>query len=240
MKIAVLTDIHANLPALDAVLAALDPVDAIWVLGDIVGYGPDPNEVVARLRERGAIAVRGNHDAAATGRIGTSEFNSFARGAAEWTARTITPATRDWLHELPDRLEIGDFTLAHASPRDPVWEYVTGPTVARENLAYFTTPYAIVGHTHRPVVFRDGPDGMASVRADDGTVLQLDERRAILNPGGVGQPRDGDPRACAMLLDPELGRAEWRRIPYPVTETQARMRAVGLPAMLIDRLTVGM
>lgn len=236
MTVAVLTDLHANLAALDAVLEALGPVGAVWVLGDIVGYGPDPDAVVRRLRARGAVAVRGNHDAAVTGVIGTDDFNPVAREAAHWTARTISAATRAWLHDLPERLEIGEMTLVHGSPRDPVWEYVTDARIAEANLPAFTTRHALVGHTHLPRIFRAEPDRVSSQVPVDGTVLALDERRCILNPGGVGQPRDMDPRACAMLLDPATGRAEWRRIAYPVGETQARMREAGLPGSLIDRL----
>jgi hypothetical protein len=239
MTVAVLTDIHANLAALDAVLDALGPVDAIWVLGDIVGYGPDPDAVVARLRERGAVAVRGNHDAAVTGLIGTDEFNSIAAAAARWTAGTISAETKAWLMALPERLEIADFTLVHGSPRDPVWEYVTDSRIAAASLGACATPHAIVGHTHVPRIFRTEADGMTMTVPTDGTELLLDERRTLLNPGGVGQPRDSDPRSCAMLLDPVAGRATWRRIAYPVAVTQARMRAAGLPDPLIDRLAVG-
>lgn len=239
MRVACLTDLHANLAALDAVLAALGPVDAVWVMGDIVGYGPDPDAVVARLREIDAIAVRGNHDAAALGLIDVHDFNDDAARAALWTHGRISPETRDWLAALPERREIGDFTLVHGSPRDPTWEYLWSPAAAAANLGAFTTRHCLVGHTHVPLVFRLDGGRMETIEPVDGTELVLDERRTFLNPGGVGQPRDGDPRACAMLLETETGRLTWRRIPWPIAETQARMREAGLPPRLVERLSAG-
>ncbi len=239
MRVACLTDLHANLAALDAVLAALGPVDAVWVMGDIVGYGPDPDAVVARLRTLDAIAVRGNHDAAALGLIDVHDFNDDAARAALWTREQISPETRDWLAALPERREIGDFTLVHGSPRDPTWEYLWSAAAAAANLDAFTTRTCIVGHTHVPLVFRLDGRRMETIEPVDGTELVLDERRTFLNPGGVGQPRDGDPRACAMLLETETGTLTWRRIPWPIAETQARMREAGLPARLVERLAVG-
>ncbi|MFO1540252.1 MAG: metallophosphoesterase family protein [Chloroflexota bacterium] len=239
MRITCLTDIHANLPALDAVLAAVGTADAVWVLGDVVGYGPDPDAVVERLREIGAVVVRGNHDAAAIGAIPVTDFNADARAAAEWTARTIGAETRAWLAALPETRVEGDFTLAHGSPRDPTWEYVHGRWVAEENLAHFSTPYAIVGHTHVPCVFRRDSAEMVEILPGDGARLTLDARRCIINPGGVGQPRDGDPRACAMTLETETRTLTWQRIAYPIAETQERMRAAGLPSRLVARLAYG-
>ncbi len=239
MRVAVLSDIHANGPALEAVLAALGEVEQVWVLGDIVGYGPHPDEVVARLREIDAIAVQGNHDAAVLGRIPTGTFNGQARSAVEWTTETISPAARAWLTSQPDSRVEGDFTLVHGSPREPLWEYLISIPVARLNLAAFATPYCLVGHTHYPLTFRDDSGRVEVLTAGDGTRLALDGRRAILNPGSVGQPRDGDPRACAMLLDTEAHEVEWRRVEYPVAETQRAIQASLLPAGLADRLLVG-
>ena len=155
MRVAVLSDIHSNAPALEAVLASLGSVDQVWALGDIVGYGPHPDEVVARLREEGALAVQGNHDAAVLGRIPIGTFNAQARSAVEWTAARISPATRAWLAAQPDTRVEGDFTLVHGSPREPLWEYLISIPVARLNLAAFATPYCLVGHTHLPLTFRD-------------------------------------------------------------------------------------
>jgi diadenosine tetraphosphatase ApaH/serine/threonine PP2A family protein phosphatase len=240
MRVAVLSDIHANLPALDAVLAAIAPFEAVWVLGDIVGYGPQPDAVIERLRAEGARGVLGNHDAAALGRIETDAFNEDARVAVEWTAAHLGGAAREWLATLPERHVEGDFSMAHGSPRDPIWEYLFSTPVARRNLSAFDTRHCLVGHTHVPLVFRDDDGLMETLSPSDGSRLHLDARRTILNPGGVGQPRDGDPRACAMILDPEAGVAEWHRVPYEIPRTQALMRAAGLPDRLVQRLQFGL
>ena len=240
MRVAVLSDIHANAQALEAVLEAIAPYDRLWVLGDIVGYGPDPDGVVATLREADAVAVLGNHDAAVLGRIPTGMFNDLAREAVEWTASVVRSSTRDWLASLPETHVEGDFTLAHGSPRDPLWEYLASIPVARRNLGAFETPYCLVGHTHQPLTFIDDRGRVRALPAPDGATLALDERRCILNPGSVGQPRDGDPRACAMLLDPEAGTVEWRRIAYPFERTQAALRRLPLPGGLADRLELGL
>ncbi len=240
MRVAVLSDIHGNLPALDAVLDALAPFDEVWVLGDIVGYGPQPNEVVARLRQLPTTGVRGNHDAAAIGALSTEAFNDDARTAVEWAASVLTPEVMRWLTDLPERATVGDFTLVHGSPRDPTWEYLFSAALARANLPAFTTPHCLVGHTHVPLVFRNDAAGMQLLVPDPGIPLETDERRLILNPGSVGQPRDGDPRACGMLLDTTQGTATWQRVPYPIAEVQARMRSVALPTRLVERLAHGL
>ncbi len=240
MRVTVLSDIHGNLPALDAVLETLAPFDEVWVLGDIVGYGPQPNEVVERLQLLPITAVRGNHDAAAIGALRTDTFNDDARTAVEWTATNLTPPVRDWLSGLPERTTCGDFTLVHGSPRDPTWEYLFTSAVASANMSEFDTAHCLVGHTHVPLTFRAEASGMAMLAAVDGSTLRLDERRLILNPGSVGQPRDGDPRACGMLLDSAQGTATWHRVPYDIGAVQGRMRTVGLPPRLVDRLSHGL
>lgn len=239
MRLAVLSDIHSNLPALEAVLEAIAPFDQLWVLGDIVGYGPHPDAVVERLRDEDALAVQGNHDAAALGRIPIGTFNDLAREAIEWTAAAMTEANLDWLAELPEKRVEGDFTLAHGSPRDPIWEYLFSVPAARINLAAFDTPYCMVGHTHHQLTFRDDRGQVEALLARDGERLMLDERRCILNPGSVGQPRDGDPRACAMTVETDSGKVEWHRVDYPIEETQAAIRALPLPERLADRLELG-
>jgi diadenosine tetraphosphatase ApaH/serine/threonine PP2A family protein phosphatase len=209
-------------------------------MGDVVGYGPYPDEVVARLRREHAVAVRGNHDAAVLGELDTRVFNDEARMAVEWTAERIGTTARHWLDGLPVTRVEGDFTLAHGSPRDPLWEYLVSASLARRNLGAFTTPHAIVGHTHVPLVFREDGTRIEVVHPRDGSRIELDERRTILNPGGVGQPRDGDPRACAMILDTEEPSATWLRVAYPIERIQARMRRLGLPGRLADRLAHGL
>jgi predicted phosphodiesterase len=240
MRIAVLSDIHGNLPALEAVLTALKPYDAIWELGDIVGYGPQPDEVVALLAAEGATAVRGNHDSAAIGLLYTDAFNDDARTAVEWTADRIEPKTRDWLAALPVRVENEPFTLVHGSPRDPTWEYVYSTAVAKANMALFETQHCLVGHTHVPLVFRQRSGKVESVGVKHGTILALGAERLVINPGSVGQPRDGDPRASALLIDTVAATLTWHRIPYAINHVQELMEQVGLPRRLAARLQFGL
>ena len=239
MRVAVLSDIHSNGPALEAAFEAVGEYDQLWVLGDIVGYGPHPDEVVERLRDADAVAVQGNHDAAALGRIPIGTFNDLARAAVKWTAETMKQENLDWLAELPEKRVEGDFTLAHGSPRDPIWEYLFSIPAARINLGAFETPYCIVGHTHHQLTFRDDKGQVEALLGEHGGAFTLDERRSILNPGSVGQPRDGDPRACAMTIDTATARVEWLRFDYDIAATQAAIRALPLPGRLADRLDMG-
>lgn len=243
MRCAVISDIHANLAALEAVLKDIgDRVDRIWCLGDLVGYGPDPNECVARVREEDIVCVVGNHDWAALGKINLNDFNPDARRACYWTMEKLAPEHKDFLDRLPVSLVLGEFTLVHGSPRAPIWEYITQPDIARENLAYFDTRVCLVGHTHVPLVFylpsEDAPNCERRWISGRDT-LQLKQGRWILNPGGLGQPRDGDPSAPYFLLDTERMEIEVRRVPYPFEKTQKRMEKAGLPANLILRLAFG-
>jgi diadenosine tetraphosphatase ApaH/serine/threonine PP2A family protein phosphatase len=159
MRYAILSDIHANLEALEAVLARLDeiakdePIDQIWFLGDLVGYGPDPNECIRVLRERTDVMIAGNHDWAAVGKIDLDDFSAAARISAEWTAERLTPEHRDFLINLPERVEIGECTLVHGSPYGPLWEYLTSQALAERSFQYFDTRYCLVGHTHVPLIF---------------------------------------------------------------------------------------
>lgn len=239
MRVAVLSDIHANLVALDAVLGALGSVDAVWHLGDVVGYGPDPDGVVERLASVGAIGVKGNHDAAACGGDEIEWFNPDARAAMEWTRRAISPATRDWLDGQPSTRSEGDFTLVHGSPRDPVWEYVTSVAVARANLAVLQTRYGLHGHTHVPIAFREDGGRIDVISPAPGSELALDHASLLLNPGSVGQPRDGDPTASWLVIDTEAGHCRWDRAAYDVAAVQAAMTAQALPARLVGRLSHG-
>ena len=241
MRIAVVSDVHANLLALEAVLGAIGSVDAIWHLGDIVGYGPEPQAVMDRLRGAGAIGVRGNHDDAAGGSDSIEQFNPDGRRAMEWTRSRISERARIYLAGLPERRvpDGSPFTLVHGSPRDPIWEYLVSTSMAQSNLAAFETPYCLVGHTHVPVVFREQRGKMQSTRVHDGDVLELDARRLIVNPGSVGQPRDHDPRSSYLTIDTEAARVTWHRVAYDVRATQAAMIAAGLPKGLADRLKSG-
>ena len=240
MRILVVSDVHANLPALDAVIAAAGPVDATWHLGDVVGYGPDPDAVVVRLRDLGATGVRGNHDVAALGGREIELFNVDARRAMELTKSVISPATKEWLAAQPLQRTEARHTLVHGSPRDPIWEYITSAPVARANLALLETRDGLFGHTHLPIVFRDDRGLLETIAPLDGSTLRLDERRTLLNPGSVGQPRDGDPRASYLVLDMERNEARWGRVAYDISATQAAMRARKLPERLIARLDYGL
>jgi diadenosine tetraphosphatase ApaH/serine/threonine PP2A family protein phosphatase len=240
MRVAVLSDIHSNIVALDAVLSHAGDVDAIWHLGDVVGYGPDPDAVVGRLSEREATGVRGNHDAAAVGGPEIDWFNPEARAAAEWTRDTMSDDTRRWLTGLPETRIVDDTLLVHGSPRDPLREYVTDSESAEENMAVQGTQRALHGHTHIPVAWFATPDRITLVQARDTSEVDLGEYRSLINPGSVGQPRDGDPRAGYLILDQELGRVTWHRVEYDIGRVQTGMRAVGLPDRLSARLSFGL
>jgi diadenosine tetraphosphatase ApaH/serine/threonine PP2A family protein phosphatase len=240
MRIAVVSDIHANLPALEAVLDAIDGAyDRLWVTGDIVGYGAEPDAVVERLRALDAIAVRGNHDHVAAGNGGAEWFNAAARAAVEWTAATIVDETRSWLTGLPLTRDQDGWQLVHGSPRDPLWEYIDDLTVAGAAVIAMTMQRCVFGHTHVPVALIAEHGHVAVLPVGDGTSLPLDERRTLLNPGSVGQPRDGDPRASYMVIDAVASRATWHRVPYDIETAASRIRAAGLPDGLASRLVVG-
>lgn len=239
MRIAVLSDIHANLVALDAVLGSIGTIDAVWHLGDVVGYGPEPDGVVERLRAAGAQGVRGNHDAAAAGGSEIDWFNPDARRAMEWTRRAIAPATRDWLAALPQRRSEEGFLLVHGSPRDPTWEYVTSTPVARANLGAIDEDFALHGHTHIPVVFCEDDGRVVTIAPADGSSFRLDGRRALINPGSVGQPRDGDPMSSYLVIDTDRLLVTWHRVAYDIAAVQGRMAVAGLPARLATRLSHG-
>ncbi len=243
MHVLLLTDIHANLVALEAVLAdAEGQWERLWFLGDLVGYGPQPNECVERLRALEPLALSGNHDWAVLGKLDDADFNSDARYVARWTRRVLTADNRDYLNTLPPLRVAPPFTLAHASPRHPVWEYILDRPTALANFDYFDTPYCLVGHTHVPAVFAlDEASGeMDFALIEHGNVLDLSRHRLIVNPGGVGQPRDGDPRAAYALLDTEAMRMTFHRVAYDVAATQALMRKQKLPRRLIKRLEQGL
>jgi predicted phosphodiesterase len=240
MRIAVLSDVHSNLPALEAVLAAAGNVDAVWHLGDVVGYGPDPDGVVERLAGIGAVGVRGNHDTVATIRPEAAEwFNPDARTAVEWTRDAISRTTAAWLADLPEVRREGDWTLVHGSVRDPLWEYITSDEIARASFEALETPYALHGHTHHPTAIVEVDGGLEPIRPADGEALELDGRRALLNPGSVGQPRDGIPTASWLVLDTDAARAVWHRTAFDIGAVQAHMVRVGLPTRLVQRLSHG-
>lgn len=240
MRLAVLSDIHANLAALDAVRADLPAVDEVWALGDIVGYGPRPNEVIAALQAMGARSVLGNHDGAAIGTVDPGDFNPDALAAITWTAGVLDDNARAYLAALPEVRRDGELTAVHGSPRDPVWEYIVGPAVAAANLGSFDTRVCLFGHTHLPVVFRATDGGGVTVQPGlPGEPVAVDAGRLLVNPGSVGQPRDGNPRAAYLVVDLDAGTADFRRVRYDIEETQRQMVDLGLPPRLVERLSYG-
>lgn len=241
MRIAVLSDIHGNHIALQAVLEHAGPVDGLWSLGDVVGYGPDPNACIQTLAARPHVGIVGNHDWAVLGRLDLAEFNNDARRANLWTRKQLLDSALAYLTALPETLEVEGYTLAHGSPRSPIWEYLIYANVAQASFAHFGTPVCFVGHTHVPVIFHSPADGSHCVglRPMEDEPLALTDGRYIVNPGSVGQPRDGDPRAAYCLLDTETRTVTWRRVAYDIAVTQERMRAERLPKRSIERLEVG-
>ncbi|HET6820179.1 MAG TPA: metallophosphoesterase family protein [Candidatus Limnocylindria bacterium] len=239
MRLAVLSDIHANLAALDAVRDDLPEVEEVWVLGDIVGYGPQPNEVIARLQEMGARSVMGNHDGAAIGQVDIGWFNPDAARAIRWTAEVVDDNARAYLAALPEVRREGELTAVHGSPRDPTWEYITDSEVAGANLASFDTRLCLNGHTHVPIIFRADDGEVRAVAANPGAPISVEAGRALVNPGSVGQPRDGNPAASYLVIDTEARTAEFRRVGYDVSATQRAMREVELPPRLAERLSYG-
>ncbi len=244
MRITLVTDVHANLPALEAVLRHADAhqaLDEVWALGDLVGYGPHPRECLAALRRYPLHAVAGNHDQAAIGVISTDDFNPDAAAAAAWTAKQLTPEDAAFLRALPEVLVREDITLVHGSLRRPVWEYLLSAEGAVAHFARQETPYSLVGHTHLPMVFEEVPGRRAPIiwPLSDGDVLALGERRLIVNPGGLGQPRDGDPRTACAIYDVDERTISLYRLPYDIERTQQAMADAGLPERLIHRLSFG-
>jgi diadenosine tetraphosphatase ApaH/serine/threonine PP2A family protein phosphatase len=241
MRIAVLTDIHANLHALEAVLAdvAHEAPDQLWCLGDVVGYGPRPNECVDLLRARADISLCGNHDLAALGTIDIADFSGDAAAAARWTQHELGSDQRAWLEGLKPLEEREGAELFHGSPRDPVWDYVLNEDVALASLLATTAPLVLVGHSHIALALSWDGQTIEGGLAPAGTELELGTRRWLLNPGSVGQPRDCDPRAAWLLIDIPARRAAFRRVPYSIEQTQAEIREHDLPATLAYRLALG-
>lgn len=242
MRVALLSDVHANLAALEAVLADADAenYDAVWHMGDLVGYGPQPDAVIERMVLAGAGCVMGNHDAAAVGAISLEQFNPLAAQAIRWTMGHISDASVEYLSALPEVLSDPVYTRVHGTARNPLWEYLSTFEAAKGHFDALTTPYSIVGHTHLPLVVREvAPGRVDAWTPTDGECVELGEERLCINPGGVGQPRDGDPRSCYAMLDSEAGTVTFKRIEYNIAETQRRMREAGLPRMLVERLALG-
>lgn len=301
MRYAILSDIHGNHEALKAVLRDIErfereqraPIEAIWCLGDIVGYGPEPKECIRDVQAACQLTVAGNHDWAAIGKLDLDEFTAPAAESAEWTSKQLAPLDRVWLRNLPTTSAVGQFTLSHGSPTNPIWEYLTSSLAATPNFGAFDTPFCVVGHTHVPTIFLlsdditvappdvpstdtailpsisidsdmmptpdlgpfpddsemmgtpemepfpDEPPPLCEhIMPSPGLWLMPEHKRAIINPGSVGQPRDGDPRAAYLIYDSDIG-FEFRRVEYDIAATQRKMTEFGLSSYMAARLEKG-
>jgi diadenosine tetraphosphatase ApaH/serine/threonine PP2A family protein phosphatase len=240
MRALILSDVHSNLEALKAVMDDAQRrrgYDVTWVLGDLVGYGPDPSACLALLRSYPLLAVAGNHDHAAIGRIDPSQFNSAAALAIRWTAAQLSENDVEFLDRLPLVAVSQPFTLVHGSLRAPVWEYLLSGEAAQATLALLETRYCLVGHSHIPFICKENQGTPQFVEFIEDGIIELDEQRWIINPGGVG--RDRDPRPSYAIYDSEARTIERHRVTYSIRDTQQKMELAGLPHYLIDRLSHG-
>ena len=240
MRYAIVSDVHGNLESLERALTAIAPDDTLVSLGDVVGYGPNPNECVAKLRERCGHAVLGNHDLAAIENFGVESFNAAARAAITWTQGVLDEPSRVWLNSLPYELRFPEFLLVHGAPVR-YFDYILDKDTAAAAFERTDARIVFVGHTHIAEYWVCGPDGVIGHKhMQHGGDLNLeDANRYIVDVGSVGQPRDLNPEACFVTYDPENKRVEWTRYAYPIEEVQRKMRAAKLPAYLVNRLAVG-
>lgn len=240
MRYAIISDIHGNLEAFESVLKGLkgERYDLLLCLGDLVGYGPNPNECCQLMRETGGIVIAGNHDWAAVGKTGIEYFNTFARMAIRWTSEVLDEENRAYLSGLPLRWTEMDLLLVHSSPSEPsLWNYILSPQEACQELRTFSERICLIGHSHQPTVFIQEGENCQQNGFDS---LKLRSNlRYIINVGSVGQPRDGDPRAVACVYDSKRDSVELRRFTYDVGKTQEKMAKVKLPVYLADRLSLG-
>jgi diadenosine tetraphosphatase ApaH/serine/threonine PP2A family protein phosphatase len=241
MRVAVISDVHGNEQALEAVLEDVEGCapDELWCLGDTVGYGAAPNRCCELVESRADLALVGNHDLVVAGGLSVAEFNDDARDAALWTREVLEPRWREWLASLPPQAARADVALFHASARDPIWEYVLSAQAAAASLEAVSAPLVLVGHSHVALSIAQHGSSVDGGLAPGGSERDLASARWLLNPGSVGQPRDGDSRAAWLLLDLDRKRASFRRVTYPVEQAQAEIGAAGLPPALADRLAVG-
>jgi len=242
MRVAVISDAHANLHALEAVRQAIERErpDEIWNLGDTVGYGPQPNECCALVEPLAAISLVGNHDLAAIGQLPLDDFTLAARAAVTWTKEHLSTSSHAYLAGLAPMSRISGCALFHGSPRGPVWSYVLKPSEIADSFALSAEPLLLVGHTHVAMAASLANGQLVLERAEAGAIVDLTRGRWLLNPGSVGQPREGDPRAAYLLLDLDAGRAEFKRVDYDVERTQIEIRKLGLPEQLAARLSRGL
>ena len=240
-RVAVISDVHGNRHALEAVLEAVaaEEPDEVWCLGDLVGYGPQPNECCRTVAAHADLCLAGNHDLVVLGSLSIHDFAGDAAAAAQWTQTILADDAREFLAGLGSSARRNGVELFHGSARDPVWEYVLSEEAAWWTLQATTAPIVLVGHSHVPLaIFLDGED-LGGGLAPEATVVDLAAGRWLLNPGSVGQPRDGDPRAAYLLLEPGR-RASFHRVKYPIDRTQDEIRERGLPEALAARLAEGL
>jgi diadenosine tetraphosphatase ApaH/serine/threonine PP2A family protein phosphatase len=245
LRVAVLSDIHSNRQALEAVLAAIDEagVEQIWCLGDMVGYGAEPDACTALVRERCDTCLVGNHDLALLSALDISTFSEPAAAAVEWTREKVSAETIEFLGSLDPSASQQGIGLFHASPRDPVWEYVLSSDQAEAGLDAQEERVGLIGHSHIALFFVRTPGArrgyVQGAQAADGAEIEIGEGEWLLNPGSVGQPRDGDPRAAWLELDTERWLARYHRVDYDIEGAAAAILAAGLPKVLAERLEVG-
>lgn len=241
MRVLVISDIHANFTALETVINEAGNVDAVWCLGDLVGYGPDPNECVDTIRQLPNLTcIVGNHDAAALKQIDIDTFNPEARSALVWTRDTLSSVNKEFLANLIDLVVWENVTLTHGSPRQPIWEYILDVRTATQNFNFFSTSLCLIGHTHLPAIYSYSDlHSFASLSLPEPNQKISLPKRAIVNPGSVGQPRDRDPRAAYAIYDSTTNLWEYHRVIYDIQAVQERMKKVGLPEKHIQRLSAG-
>ena len=242
LRAIILSDIHSNLEALQSVVHDAEErggFDELWQLGDLVGYGPDPKACIELIREYDGRGVTGNHDLASIGRLSPEAFNIYASAAVEWTTKQLNKEDVEFLGSLPLKLEHEDFTVVHGSPRDPVWEYVVSSAAAVASFLHFDTQRCLVGHSHIPFICRPTETGAEFLDFPLDTPIHIGDDRMIVNPGSVGQPRDGNPRASYAVYNSEEGTIFHHRVEYDIPKTQEKMQERGLPQYLADRLPHG-
>ena len=239
MKALLLADIHSNQEALEAIFADCGPFDQIWCMGDVVGYGPDPGVCMEMLRQHTFLCVAGNHDAVVAGLESVETFNSAAAEAALWTTNQLNADQLQFLAQLPLVREEGPFTLVHGSLRSPLWEYLISPEAAEASLGLMQTRFCLVGHSHLPFICKETETGPSSTVFPEQVPVPMGQERWVINPGGVGQPRDGDPRSSYAIYDSTEGTLQRRRVTYDIAKTQRKMTLAGLPPPLISRLDLG-
>jgi predicted phosphodiesterase len=246
VRVATITDIHANLPALEAVLEEIEraEVEEIWCLGDVIGYGADPDQCTDLVLERCSLCLVGNHDLAVLGALDIAAFSEAAAAAVEWTQENVAEQSLAKLRDLEPQGEREDIALFHASPRDPVWEYVLSAEQASACFDLQQSRIALIGHSHVSLFFtRPGSEELTEeirgAQASDDTLLDLDSGQWLINPGSVGQPRDGDPRAAWLELDTNEQTARFHRVHYDVERAASSITSAGLPRRLADRLHLG-